>query len=592
MRTYFTAYLVSASILSALLLCLNISPAVFAESETQENEYTQESVLISEVLTRTEASAHEEFVELYNPHSEEIDISTWQLEYQSPTGSTWSNKIRNAQHIEPNMVIPSKGFYVFATENYSKSYPEVVVDRTLSSGSAEGGGHIRLLRPDPENPDEMITVDIVSWGDVENKDEDSQPAEVPPQGQSISRCFDNETLLNSGDNSLDFKPNDPSPGIGIECPKEIPEDTVDPEEPVEEGTENDNPELEEDNPPYYCQDVMISELLPNPQGPRSEHPREDNAYIELLNPTEDFIPLVGCGLQTTSSDLIFWFGDITLEPAQRIAFFERESGLQLPVSPSGTVYLLAPDETELTSTTYPSNSPEGASWAWFGEDEWKYSYAPSPGEENTQQELRPCPEGQERNPETNRCRNIESETTTLQPCGEGRERNPETNRCRDIASSTPQYAACGPNQERNPQTNRCRMVESATAQLAACGPGRERNPETNRCRNIASAQPQYVPCGPNQERNPETNRCRLIETASSELVPCGPGQERNPETNRCRRVAVPNEQAIAGVQDVNVIATETPISWRFAIFVGLLALIYGIWEWRYDIKNAYHRFRD
>lgn len=572
MRIHFRAYLVSVISSFALLLCLGLSSPVFAEDEvSQDDEHIQKSILISEVLTRTEASAHEEFVEIYNPHDEEIDISSWQLQYLSASGSDWSDKIRSTQHIEPNMTIPSKGFYVFATENYSESHPEIAVDRTLSSGSAEGGGHIRLRKPDADNPDEWTTLDIIHWGSAEPAEETTEPSEVPPRGQSMQRCFSDEIIQNSGDNLLDFKPDDPTPGAGIECPEETaeeePEEEPEPDEPIEEGPEEDEADEteadEEEQSIYYCEDVLITELLPNPQGPRSEHPREDNAYIELLNPTEDFIPLVGCGLQTTSSDTIFWFDDITLEPSQRLALFERETGLQLPVNPTGTVYLLAIDETEIASATYPSDSPEGASWAWFGEEEWKYSYTPSPGEKNIEQDLRPCPDGQERNPETNRCRSIANKTNTLKPCGDG--------------------------QERNPETNRCRMVESASTQFIPCGPGRERNPETNRCRNIASAEPQYVPCGPNQERNPETNRCRLIQSASSDLVPCEPGQERNPETNRCRRIAVPNEQAIAGVQDVNVVATQAPINWRFAIFVGLLTLAYGIWEWRYDMKNAFYR---
>ncbi len=61
---------------------------------------------------------------------------------------------------------------------------------------------------------------------------------------------------------------------------------------------------------------------------------------------------------------------------------------------------------------------------------------------------KPCPEGKERNPETNRCRKIVQAKAdhakadhksikptlkkVLKPCPEGKERNPETNRCRKI----------------------------------------------------------------------------------------------------------------------------------------------------------------
>ena len=48
-------------------------------------------------------------------------------------------------------------------------------------------------------------------------------------------------------------------------------------------------------------------------------------------------------------------------------------------------------------------------------------------------DLTPCKAGQERNPETNRCRNV-AESAVLGACAEGQERNPETNRCRKSTS--------------------------------------------------------------------------------------------------------------------------------------------------------------
>jgi hypothetical protein len=64
----------------------------------------------------------------------------------------------------------------------------------------------------------------------------------------------------------------------------------------------------------------------------------------------------------------------------------------------------------------------------------------------TKKSLKPCKEGQERNPETNRCRNIKKQTkktsckktarqtkkTELKPCKPGQIRNPATNRCKKM----------------------------------------------------------------------------------------------------------------------------------------------------------------
>ena len=67
---------------------------------------------------------------------------------------------------------------------------------------------------------------------------------------------------------------------------------------------------------------------------------------------------------------------------------------------------------------------------------------------------------------------------------------------------------------RNTETNRCRLLETASSSLTPCAANQERNPATNRCRLIASSASQLKPCAAHQERNPETNRCRLAASSS------------------------------------------------------------------------------
>lgn len=324
--------------------------------------------------------------------------------------------------------------------------------------------------------------------------------------------------------------------------------------------------------PYgsVCEGIVISELLPNPEGPRSQRPREDYAFIELHNPTSEAINLIGCGLQTLSVNSqnysnIYWFEeDLLLDPGTYLPVYERDSDISLPVGVAGQAFLLSANEDEIDAIGYEPEIPEGASWALL-ENDWQWTYAKTPGEANQAMPLKPCPEeDQERNPETGRCRSVGSDEPEYEPCGPGRERNPETNRCRQIGANEPNYVPCDP--------------------------GEERNPETNRCRQIGADEPDYVPCDPGEERNPETNRCRSITTASSSLKPCGPNQERNPETNRCRTVAAPNEGTIAGIQDIETVR-QNPIGWWLAGFALLFAAAYGVWEWRYDLANLLYRWR-
>ena len=328
-------------------------------------------------------------------------------------------------------------------------------------------------------------------------------------------------------------------------------------------------EVNNDETEYHinpsCELVMITELLPNPQGPRSQHPRAEHAFIEIYNPTQDNIILDDCGIQAKSSSRssnVFWLDGYELSPGEYKALYEIDTAIALPVNPSGTVHIIDKTESILDSAVYPESMPEAASWAHI-DQEWRITYDPTPGVANQRQDLRPCPDGQERNESTGRCRNIDTAGSELVPCEDHQYRHPETNRCRNIESSN---------------------------ELVPCGPHQYRHPETNRCRNIDSGN-DLVPCGPHQERNPETNRCRNIASAETELVPCEDHQYRHPETNRCRNKVLSNEDSIDTVEDVTVVASGTPPSWWLLGAAIIFALGYAIWEWRYDLQNLLRRSR-
>lgn len=530
--------------------------SVSAESDAQEWEFSPNaSVLISEVQTGSEDDALYEFVELYNATDEVIDLTEWRLEYKAATGTNWSNRISSNQSGEATYSIEPNSFFLIATEEFVDKNPGIDVELLLSgAGLADSGGHLRLIKPDQQQNGSWLIVDLLGWGGADSPLVEA--ALTLDRDQSLHRCFlEDGEIFNQEDNSLDFAiSSQPRPKESYDCLEpENGDDTDDGDDDNGNNQEGDTDEegLDE-QPTTYCEGVILSELLPNPKGPRSQFPREEHAFIEIHNPTDESISLEGCGLQTLSvnsgslSD-IFWFDDeLILGAREFMAFFEEESKISLPVGVSGKVYLLDQnyveldelnlenlEEMNLDSSLYEESIPEGASWSLFMDDEffWQWSYSPTPGESNIKQPSRPCPEGQFRHSETNRCRNIVEEEP-----------------------------------------------------LPDCGPGRERNPETNRCRNIESAARQLVPCGPHQERNPETNRCRNIETTSS-LTPCGPNQERNPETNRCRNIVLPNEEVINDIEEVRAAYVAAPISWWYAATIFTLALVYGLWEWRRDIHH-------
>lgn len=128
---------------------------------------------------------------------------------------------------------------------------------------------------------------------------------------------------------------------------------------------------------------------------------------------------------------------------------------------------------------------------------------------------------------------------------------------------------------------------TATSAPVPCKAGQYRSEETNRCRNIASDATALAPCDEDEERNPETNRCRKLATlASQQLAPCKEGQERNPETNRCRNVAASTPAPAAfGVETVGE-ASKAFVGWWALGGLGILALGYGVWEWRQEMMGV------
>ena len=152
---------------------------------------------------------------------------------------------------------------------------------------------------------------------------------------------------------------------------------------------------------------------------------------------------------------------------------------------------------------------------------------------------------------------------------------------------------CRSDQYRNPETNRCKQVVSSSSALTPCAATQYRNPETNRCKSISSSSStSLTPCAANQYRNPETNRCKSIASTASQLQPCAQNQVRNPETNRCRSIlssAIPT--ADFPVESEPGQSDDQSLGWVAFAGVGLIALGYAGWEWRYEIVRIFRTLK-
>lgn len=503
----------SVFVFSLVLAASSMSPKVFADENPTESK-----VIITEVklgdgndVNFADGTTAKDFVTLYNATDMPILLDGWSLQYAKASQSFTDC---GSQFASPSITQLSGTLLPG-----SASMP---IKRSMTDGA---DGTLKFI-------DSLgVVKDLVGWGDSTKCYEDS-PAQTPPDGsgKSIQRYIgcDNNLPIDTDDNSVDFALSDiPSPGV-LAGPVT---DGCAPTDPGTGGVDNDNTPPPDDvpggqgaGPQTSCDGLIINELLPNPSSADTGH-----EFIELYNPTEDIIPLSGCKLQTSANTKIYEFAEGQLQPGQYQAFYNDKTGLTLANSGGGTVYLIDTDDTEIYQVNYASDLYDDVSWSLI-DGEWMDTFSVTPNKVNELLEIKPCPSGQIRNIDTNRCSNIVTEA----------------------------------------------------AGLGSCPAGKERNPDTNRCRNISSLASILKSCAADQIRNPATGRCKKVSDSS--LLPCSPGQERNPDTHRCRKVSVSSSSGINGVKDVlSATSQGDHTNWLAASLAAIGALLYVFWEWRNEI---------
>lgn len=457
------------------------------------------TLVFTEVKFKNDANNYDEYIELYNTSSEPISLAGYSLAYfNSPNPSV---EQKPTIQIIGNMSLGSGEFLVLAKQT-------VQIPGSLKSpfnSLVDSGGILRIIDTGSDK-----IVDEIKWTSVSTQN-----------SESMHRYFDDH-----GNPSVPgiWMISMPSPGIlTVFLP------------PAFEDPEEEDPPIIPDpdggmGAGLTCEGIVISEILPNPVG--ADGGKE---FIELHNPTDEVILLNGCTLQTSANSKKYNLGATEMQPGQYIALYDSLTGLSLPNSAGGTVWLLSPTD-ELQAVTYAASLADDVSWIWF-DGVWQPSYLITPNAPNELLPNKPCPVGQERNAETGACRNI---------------------------------------------------ITTADANLTPCREGQERNPATNRCRAIASSTSTLTPCREGQERNPATNRCRAVQS-DTELAPCAEGQERNPETNRCRRITAVAGTTTPDVKDVYAGSLGSSPRWLLIGLLAVSAVGYALFEWRHEFLGIFKK---
>lgn len=300
-------------------------------------------VLITRVQTGSKASASEEFIEIANVSTSDVDISSWRLEYFSASASIFDSPTRTIQ-LKGSLASGKRS--IAASTSYMTDQANVSFSSTLASA----GGHVRLVSVSGTAKTER---DLVGWGTAHMPAGAAAPA--PPAGSILDRKTDsNGIFINTGNNSNDFA----VPSVG----SVVGDTTI-----ITSQSTNGS----------YAT-VEITELLPNPASPQTDSKDE---YIELYNPSSETINLSGYKLQTGATfNHSYTFKDQTIGPVQYKAFYVTETKATLTNS-GGKVRLLFPDGSMSSETEQYSTADDGDAWAWDGAV-WQWTTTPTPGSQN------------------------------------------------------------------------------------------------------------------------------------------------------------------------------------------------------------------
>jgi Lamin Tail Domain len=402
------------------------------------------SLVVSEVQTgglnaNGTTNGRLEFVELFNPTAAALDLHGWQLNYFGGIGDIAGTPTRALAHLQGSVV--AGGFVLVASPDFALAQPNVAVDVPFDAAStttstsgwlAQGGGAVQLADASG------ATRDALSWGSAKQNGAWWKAPEILP-GSSVRRILPDDPAFTM--DGVFGEPGTPTPqGGGLRQPPVV-------------------------SPPA-CDGLELTEILPNTSGVDTGH-----EFIELHNPSATAVPLGGCSLRLGETGAPFVLPNESLASGAYRAFSDSESGITLPNAIGDTVWLISTSSEQ--GVHYADNLADDQSWAFIN-GTWQATLQPTPGTANIL--LLPSAGGQ----------GSGVGDGELALCGPGKERNPETNRCRNVLAAATSLTPCKPDQERNPETNRCRSVAAATSALKPCAPGQERNPDTNRCRKVTS----------------------------------------------------------------------------------------------------------
>ncbi len=358
-----------------------------------------DSILISEVQTTGASGAiDQEFVEIFNPTSEIVNLTNWKLQYSSSTGTSWISKVTLGGSLYPGSAL------LMASDNYLSEDS----DFSFTAGFKMEAGHVRLTKP-INNSGSVEVVDLLGWGTAAHPEHNA--AEYAPAGSSMERKVDADNIyIDKDNNKEDFEiipsPNPESTSIdpiiqteqtanenetipdpnnnnqssssdntATESTDDQSDDSIAPQDISDHDNVSSANEIVTTSTNYNYPDIIISELLPNPGTPLTD---EADEFIELYNPNNFAVSLSDFVIQTGNNySYSYTLGPQIINPSSYVVLYSRDTNLVLANS-SGKARILDPNGDTVFETEPYSDAKDNESWVYI-DGKWAWSNQPTPG---------------------------------------------------------------------------------------------------------------------------------------------------------------------------------------------------------------------
>lgn len=200
-----------------------------------------------------------------------------------------------------------------------------------------------------------------------------------------------------------------------------------------------------------CKGVEFSEVLSFYETLQSEQ------FVELHNNSAEMIRLDGCKIKYKNK--LYPLSGMVAADGYLV---RSATDFKLTKNPatSNILELVDANGEILDKLIYPNGQRKGTSYALIGYDEsgeeiWKVTYLPTPGEANAYQEFRTCEEGKVINEATGNCVKVTSVAEKI--CAAGQYLNILTGRCKKNPETTEKK--CKDGYFLNEETGRCKKIQ-------------------------------------------------------------------------------------------------------------------------------------